>query len=282
MLCLYVFQTTILVFKTLFNECIKTQKAKNIIKTYYQRCNMTKKLKLTKIQNFLRSKTGKAICIVLCATVLTGIISIVGIDNNVTESQEVLSRLGSRGDEVRRIQTKLKSLGFFNGTIDGIYGVKTQSAVKRFQKSVGITADGIAGNKTLLYLGLGGSTTASAGGYSSNDVYLLAKVIAAEARGESYTGQVAVGAVVLNRVDSSSFPDTIAGVVYQKGAFSAVTDSNWSVSPDSTSRKAAQDAINGWDPSGGALYYYNPAKTSNRWIRTRPVITTIGSHLFCK
>ncbi len=177
----------------------------------------------------------------------------------------------------------MKELGFFTGSVDGIYGVKTQSAVRRFQKSVGITADGIAGNRTLLYMGLGGgSTTASAGGFSSSDIYLLAKVIAAEARGESYTGQVAVGAVVLNRVDSSSFPDTVSGVVYQSGAFSAVTDSNWSVSPDSTSRKAAQDAINGWDPSGGALYYYNPAKTSNRWIRTRPVITTIGSHVFCR
>lgn len=230
----------------------------------------------------IASKPGKILCIILCTAFIIGIISISNSDNNVTESQEVLSRLGSRGDEVRRIQTKLKSLGYFNGTVDGIYGVKTQSAVRRFQKSVGITADGIAGNKTLLYLGLGGSSTASAGGFSSSDVYLLAKVIAAEARGESYTGQVAVGAVVLNRVDSSSFPDTVSGVVYQKGAFSAVTDSNWSVAPDATSRKAAQDAINGWDPSGGALYYYNPSKTSNRWIRTRPVITTIGSHIFCK
>ena len=183
---------------------------------------------------------------------------------------------------MRRIQTKLRSLGFFNGSIDGIYGVKTQSAVRQFQKSVGITADGIAGKKTLLYLGLGDASSVSSGGYSSSDVYLLAKVIAAEARGESYVGQVAVGAVVLNRVDSSSFPDTVSGVVYQKGAFSAVTDSNWSVSPDATSRKAAQDAINGWDPSGGALYYYNPAKTSNKWIRTRPVVTTIGAHVFCK
>lgn len=243
---------------------------------------MTNKIKPIKFQDFIRSKTYKAICIVLCAAFIMGTIGIITTNRTVTESQEVLSRLGSRGDEVRRIQNKLRSLGFFDGAVDGIYGVKTQSAVRRFQKSVGITADGIAGRKTLLYLGLGESTTASTGGYSSSDVYLLAKVIAAEARGESYTGQVAVGAVVLNRVDSSSFPDTVAGVVYQKGAFSAVTDSNWSVAPTATSRKAAQDAINGWDPSGGALYYYNPAKTSNKWIRSRPVITTIGSHLFCK
>lgn len=233
-------------------------------------------------KDFLHTKTFRTISVILCVSVLVCAVGIVKTNEVRTESTEVLSKLGSRGDEVRRIQTKLRSLGFFNGSIDGIYGVKTQSAVRQFQKSVGITADGIAGRKTLLYLGLGDSTTASSGGYSSSDVYLLAKVIAAEARGESYIGQVAVGAVVLNRVDSSSFPDTVAGVVYQKGAFSAVTDSNWTVSPDATSRKAAQDAINGWDPSGGALYYYNPAKTSNRWIRTRPVITTIGRHVFCK
>ena len=243
---------------------------------------MTSKKTISHLEKLLRSKKGKALCIILCATIIIGIFALTGMSKPENESVEVLSKLGSRGDEVRRIQTKLKSLGFFNGAVDGIYGIKTQSAVRKFQKSVGITADGIAGNKTLLYLGLGGSTTASTGGFSSSDVYLLAKVIAAEARGESYTGQVAVGAVVLNRVDSASFPDTVAGVVYQKGAFSAVTDSNWSVSPDASSRKAAQDAINGWDPSGGALYYYNPAKTSNRWIRTRPVITTIGEHIFCK
>ena len=240
------------------------------------------KFKPINLTDFLHSKTFKAICIVLCFSVIACTIGVVRVNKEHTEATEVLSKLGSRGDEVRRIQTKLRSLGFFNGSIDGIYGVKTQSAVRQFQKSVGITADGIAGRKTLLYLGLEESTSVSAGGYSSSDIYLLAKVIAAEARGESYIGQVAVGAVVLNRVDSSSFPDTVAGVVYQKGAFSAVTDSNWSVSPDATSRKAAQDAINGWDPSGGSLYYYNPAKTSNRWIRTRPVVTTIGSHVFCK
>lgn len=195
----------------------------------------------------------------------------------------VLSKIGSRGEEVRRIQTKLKQLGFYNGSIDGIYGSATQKAVKRFQSSVGITSDGIAGSKTLLYLGLDSSSGGgSYGSYSSSDMWLLAKVIEAEARGESYVGQVAVGAVVLNRVESSSFPDTISGVVYQAGAFSAVTDSNWSVSPSATSKKAAQDAINGWDPSYGCLYYYNPAKTSNKWIRTRPVVTTIGAHVFCK
>ena len=198
------------------------------------------------------------------------------------KNTQTLSSLGSRGQEVRQIQKKLQNLGFYSGSVDGIYGTATQRAVRNFQKSCGITADGIAGPKTLLYLGLGSGSSSSTNGYSSNDVYLLAKVIAAEARGESYTGQVAVGAVVLNRVQHSSFPDSISGVVYQSGAFSAVTDSNWNVAPSDTARKAARDAINGWDPTGGAIYYYNPAKTSNQWIRTRPVVTTIGRHVFCK
>ena len=233
-------------------------------------------------QQFFHSRSGSFIALILSLSIIIAIGYVYTNQTEQIESREVLSKVGSRGDEVRRIQSKLKSLGYFNGTVDGIYGTKTQSAVKRYQRSVGITADGVAGPKTLLYLGLGSSSGSSTGGYSSSDVYLLAKVIAAEARGESYTGQVAVGAVVLNRVDSSSFPDTVSGVVYQAGAFSAVRDSNWSVAPDATSRKAAQDALNGWDPSGGALYYYNPAKTSNQWIRTRPVITTIGRHVFCR
>lgn len=193
-----------------------------------------------------------------------------------------LSKLGSRGDEVRRVQKKLKELGYYKGTVDGIYGTGTQKAVRAFQKNCGITADGIAGAKTLKYLGLSGASSGSVGSYSSSDVTLLAKLIAAEARGESYKGQVAVGAVVLNRVAHSSFPDTIAGVIYQKGAFSCVNDSNWNVAPNETSRKAAVDCINGWDPSGGAIYYYNPAKTSNSFMHSRPTITVIGRHVFCR
>ena len=193
------------------------------------------------------------------------------------DAQPVLSKLGSTGEEVRQIQSKLKSLGFYSGSVDGIYGARTQSAVKAFQKSCGITADGVAGPTTLLYLGLSSSSS----GMSSSDEWLLAKLIAAEARGESYKGQVAVGAVVLNRVAHPSFPDSVSGVIYQKGAFSCVNDSNWNVSPNATSQKAARDAINGWDPSGGAIYYYNPRTATSQWIRTRPVICTIGNHVFC-
>lgn len=219
----------------------------------------------------------------IVAIVLVNAFVITIIAFAASRSSPTLSRLGSRGEEVRQVQTKLKSLGLYTGSVDGIYGTGTQKAVRQFQKNCGLTVDGIAGPKTLLYLGItSGSSSSSSGGYSSSDIYLLAKVIGAESRGESYTGQVAVGAVVLNRVRHSSFPDTISGVVYQSGAFSCVNDSNWNVEPNETAKKAARDAINGWDPTGGAIYYYNPAKTSNRWIRTRPVITTIGKHVFCR
>lgn len=217
----------------------------------------------------------------LLAAVLLGSIGTIAAVQSGDDSVSTLSKMGSRGDEVRRIQQKLKSMGYYTGSVDGIYGSQTQNAVRKFQRDNGLTVDGIAGPKTLSYLGISSGSSGS-GQYNSNDVYLLAKVIAAEARGESYVGQVAVGAVVLNRVEHSSFPDSIAGVVYQPGAFSCVNDSNWSVAPTAESQKAARDAINGWDPSGGAIYYYNPAKTSNQWIRSRPVIVTIGSHLFCK
>ena len=217
----------------------------------------------------------------LLAIVLLGSIGTIAAVQSGDDSVSTLSKMGSRGDEVRRIQQKLKNWGYYTGSVDGIYGSQTQNAVRKFQRDNGLTVDGIAGPKTLSYLGITSGSSGS-GQYNSNDVYLLAKVIAAEARGESYVGQVAVGAVVLNRVEHSSFPDSIAGVVYQPGAFSCVNDSNWSVAPTAESQKAARDAINGWDPSGGAIYYYNPAKTSNQWIRSRPVIVTIGSHLFCK
>lgn len=193
-----------------------------------------------------------------------------------------VSKYGSTGDEVKTLQKKLKELGYYKGEIDGIFGSQTQSAVKSFQRNVGITVDGIAGSQTLLYLGLGGSGSTQNTQYSSSDVQLLAKVISAEARGESYEGQVAVGAVVLNRVAHPSFPDSISGVVYQSGAFSCVYDSNWYEPVSETSKKAAIDAINGWDPSGGAIYYYNPAKTNDAFMHSRPIITVIGSHRFCK
>ncbi len=223
-------------------------------------------------------KAENIIAIILVNILFIAVLSSVATKSTPYESVEVLSKLGSRGSEVRRIQTELRNLGIYGGSVDGVYGVRTVSAVKQFQKNCGLTVDGIAGPKTLLYLGI----TTSSSSTSSNDLYLLAKVIAAEGRGESYTGQVAIGAVILNRVDHPSFPDSIAGVVYQQDAFTCVRDSNWNTEPDSTSKKAAQDALNGWDPAGGAIYYYNPDKTSNQWIRARPVIVVIGDHVFCR
>lgn len=204
-------------------------------------------------------------------------------DNFVKEeSIYAVSRQGSTGNEVKSIQKKLKELGYYKGEIDGIYGSKTKSAVISFQKSCGLTADGICGKTTLLYLGLGNSSSSGGtGSFSDADVELLAKVISAEARGESYEGQVAVGAVILNRVAHPSFPDSLSGVVYQKGAFSCVNDSNWYQAVAESSKRAARDALNGWDPSGGAIYYFNPAKTNDSFMHSRTVIKTIGSHKFC-
>lgn len=194
-------------------------------------------------------------------------------------SVDALSKVGSRGDEVVKIQTKLKELGLYTGNIDGIFGTNTKNAVKQFQSKNGLTSDGIAGPKTLAALGL--SSSGTSGGYSSSDIDLLARIISAEARGEPYTGQVAVGAVILNRIEHPSFPNTLSGVIYEPGAFSCLKDGQVNEPVSESSKRAANDAINGWDPSGGAIYYYNPAKTSNKFMWSRPVITVIGSHKFC-
>lgn len=197
---------------------------------------------------------------------------------------EALSKYGSRGEEVRTIQTKLKRWGYYSGNIDGIYGSQTQSAVRWFQSKNGLSVDGIAGPKTLAAMGIYNSSgnSSSSGATNSNDLNLLARLVYGEARGEPYTGQVAVAAVVLNRVKSSSFPNTVAGVIYQSGAFDVVSDGQINLTPDSTAKKAAQDALNGWDPSYGAIYYFNPKTATNKWIWSRPATVTIGNHRFCK
>ena len=196
-----------------------------------------------------------------------------------------VSKSGSRGEEVRKIQTKLKNWGYYNGTVDGVYGWQTENAVRSFQKKNGLKADGIAGTQTLNAMGIFSSNNASSSSSTASpneaNVELLARVINGEARGEPYEGQVAVGAVVLNRVDHPSFPNSISGVVYQKGAFTAVDDGQINAQMYASSRRAARDALNGWDPTGGAIYYYNPKTATNQWIRTREVICTIGGHVFC-
>ena len=188
-----------------------------------------------------------------------------------------LSKMGSTGQEVKQIQTVLKQKGYYFGNIDGIFGTATRTAVRNFQKTNGLTVDGIVGKKTLAKLGISGSGNSS----SSADYTLLARLISAEARGESYVGQVAVGAVVLNRVEHPSFPDTVSGVIYQKGAFSCLDDGQFYEPVSDSAYSAARDALNGVDPSGGAIYYYNPKKSTNKWILGRKIITTIGEHVFC-
>lgn len=189
-----------------------------------------------------------------------------------------LSKMGSRSEEVRKIQQVLSQKGYYNGNIDGIFGTRTKNAVINFQRENGLVADGIAGEKTLKALGI---TDNSYSGFASSDYELLARIISAEARGEPYIGQVAVGAVILNRMEHPSFPDTLSGVVYQKGAFSCLNDGQFYEPISDSAYKAATDALNGLDPSGGAIYYYNPVKSTNKWIFSRPIITTIGAHRFC-
>ena len=195
---------------------------------------------------------------------------------------EALSKYGSRGSEVTQIQTRLKRWGYYNGSIDGIYGSQTLAAVKYFQRKNGLTADGIAGKNTLNAMGIYTSSNSTSQSTNNSNVNLLAHVVYAESRGEPYAGQVAVAAVVLNRVKSSSFPNSISGVIYQSGAFNVVSDGQINLSPNTTAYNAARDALNGWDPSYGAIYYFNPDTATNAWIWSRPHTVTIGKHRFCK
>lgn len=198
-------------------------------------------------------------------------------------SVQALSRYGSTGSEVTQIQQRLQELGYNPGTADGIYGTRTKNAVISFQRDYGLSDDGIAGPKTLEALGLsggGGSGGGSYGGFSESDVQLLAKIISAESRGEPYQGQVAVGAVIMNRISHPSFPNTLSGVIYQEGAFSCLYDGGVNAAVVDSAYQAAREAINGSDPTGGAIYYYNPAKTTNKWIWSRQVVAVIGAHNF--
>ena len=185
---------------------------------------------------------------------------------------------GSSGSVVRQIQTKLRDWGYYTGSVDGVYGSATEKAVKYFQSKNGLTADGKAGPKTLAALGINAGSAAQQG---SGDVNLLARLISAEARGEPYTGQVAVGAVVLNRMKHPSFPNTMSGVIYQPGAFSCMADGQFNQPVADSCYQAARDALNGWDPTGGAIYYFNPATATSKWIWSRPLLLTIGKHRFC-
>lgn len=193
-----------------------------------------------------------------------------------------LLRYGSRGESVRQVQSRLNELGYWCGTADGIFGVNTRSAVRRFQSAKGLSVDGIVGPKTYSALGISPSSSSSSGGYSSSDLYLLARCVYGESRGEPYVGQVAVAAVVLNRVKSAAFPNSISGVIYQPYAFTCVSDGQLYLEPDQSAYNAARDAMNGWDPTNGCLYYYNPSTATSAWIWSRPIMLQIGRHNFCK
>ena len=248
----------------------------------------------------MKKSIKKGILAVMAACALTTAVTAVGctMDNFESSSvqtetavQTAVLKQGSSGSEVKEVQRRLKLWGYYKGSVDGVFGAGTKSAVIAFQKKNGLTADGVVGKSTYKALGMtdsynllvgNGSSSgqSSNNGYSSSDIYLLAKTIYAEGRGEPYTGQVAIGAVVLNRVRSAQFPNTISGVVYQKHAFTAVSDGQINLTPNDTAMRAARDAINGWDPTGGAIYYYNPAVATSAWIFDRQTITVIGKHVF--
>ena len=211
------------------------------------------------------------------------------IPDDLALTTAAVLRQGARGSDVKEVQRRLKQWGYYDGSVDGVFGTGTRSAVIRFQKKNGLTADGVVGKETFKALGMNSAYQAlqnsvpsqtGTNGFSESDVYLLARTIYAEGRGEPYTGQVAIGAVIMNRIRSPKFPNTVSGVVYQKHAFTAVSDGQINLTPNDTAMKAARDAINGWDPSGGALYYYNPAVATSSWIFDRQTITVIGRHVF--
>lgn len=224
-------------------------------------------------------KRSKRLCLVL-AVLLSVSMALVALAPAVEAASY---KKGSSGAMVTQIQTKLKSWGYYTGTVDGVYGSGTERAVRAFQQKNGLTVDGKAGDQTLAAMGLsaGSGNYGGSGGASSSQVDLLARLISAEARGEPYSGQVAVGAVVLNRIKHPSFPNTLSGVIYQSGAFTCITDGQFNQPVAESAYRAARDALNGVDPSGGAIYYFNPSTATSSWIWSRPLITVIGKHRFC-
>lgn len=220
------------------------------------------------------SESRKKLCLALVVVFAVNILIIC----LVQYADAVTYKKGSTGSTVSQIQTLLKKQGFYSGAVDGVYGSATEAAVKKYQQRFGLKADGMAGPQTLAYMGISGG---SSSGGASGDVALLARLISAEARGEPYVGQVAVGAVVLNRMEHPSFPNTMSGVIYQSGAFTCIDDGQFNEPVADSAYNAARDAMNGWDPSGGAIYYFNPVTATSKWIWSRPLITVIGKHRFC-
>jgi N-acetylmuramoyl-L-alanine amidase len=252
--------------------------------------------------------------VIIASCVMLSLIGIWQMQHHL-ETQETFSNVmvkyGSTGADVKELQGRLKYLGFYNGSVDGDYGWKTLNSVKWFQWEFGMKADGIVAAKTKLKLweatkkwspemtmdkpaastssaakgtggGSSGLTTSNNLGLSENDLNMMANAVYGEARGESFLGQVAVAAVILNRVKSPSFPDTINGVIFEPRAFTAVADGQIWLTPNETAKKAVRDALNGHDPTGGCIYYFNPDTATSAWIWTRPQVKQIGKHIFCK
>jgi N-acetylmuramoyl-L-alanine amidase len=227
-----------------------------------------------------------------------------GIEQSADAFTSQVLQQGSTGEDVIELQSRLKHIGFYNGKIDGVFGWGTYWALRNFQYEFGMKVDGIAGWQTKIKLAnatpkakiaWGGENAgkrpaspapqpaaSTPNGFSQNDIQLMANAVYGESRGEPYTGQVAVAAVILNRLDSATFPNTISGVIFEPRAFTAVADGQIWLTPNETARKAVLDAINGWDPTGNALYYFNPDTATSAWIWSRPQIKKIGKHIFCK
>lgn len=231
----------------------------------------------------VQTKSVKIAALVLALLTLATLLAVLVLP----QANAAVVKVGSSGTVVKNIQTKLKRWGYYTGSVDGIFGAKTKAAVQSFQRKNGLTADGIVGSATAKAMGITLSGTTSSSGtttankVSNSDLYLLSCCVYGEARGESYTGKVAVAAVILNRVKSSQFPNSISGVIYQQGAFTCVSDGQINLGTNDECTRAAQDAMNGWDPTGGAIYYFNPATATSKWIWSRPQLLTIGKHIFC-
>lgn len=237
------------------------------------------------IVRYYRKKIG--ICFIM--SVLIGL-SCIQLQTGFAFGDQTL-RYGSRGGDVYELQGRLQYLGYYHGLIDGIFGWQTERAVMDFQYKFGMTVDGVVGPKTKNMLvratpgwqASGGAavTAVRTSEFSQEEITLLARAVYSEARGEPYEGQVAIAAVILNRLNHSSFPNTISGVIFQPRAFTAVDDGQFWLEPNELAYKAARDAINGWDPTGGAIYYFNPDTATSAWIWSRPQIKRIGKHIFC-
>lgn len=250
----------------------------------------------------MKTKAGLLKWLIIAALVMTSL-PFIGTQKVQAFSNQIIQQ-GAVGEDVIELQSRLKYIGFYHGKIDGVFGWGTYWALRNFQYEFGLPIDGLAGQatkaklvKSTKYIRNAGSANnpkaakntgskASAvnipRGFSQNDIQLMANAVHGESRGEPYIGQVAVAAVILNRVENPKFPNSIAGVIFQPGAFTAVADGQIWLTPNETSKKAVIDAINGWDPTGNAIYYFNPATATSAWIWSRPQIKRIGKHIFCK